>query len=140
MNENKTVTFHCNATGNPTPKITWTKDGKTVGTGSELIFVALRSDAGRYWCSADNGLSAGVKANANLRVLSKNDTTSKLLNFERYKFQAKGRIIIFWIGVKNVKKNRSQGLERQNKLFANTICITKHRWSFEKNVCRGALT
>ncbi|XP_078342486.1 fibronectin type III domain-containing protein-like isoform X2 [Oculina patagonica] len=70
VNENKTVTFYCNATGNPTPKITWTKDGKTVGTGSELTFVALRSDAGRYWCSADNGLSAGVKADAYLRVLT----------------------------------------------------------------------
>ncbi|KAL9959653.1 hypothetical protein ACROYT_G032993 [Oculina patagonica] len=68
--EHKSVTFHCNATGNPTPKITWTKDGKTVGTGSELTFVALRSDAGRYWCSADIGLNAGVKADAYLRVLT----------------------------------------------------------------------
>ena len=71
MHENKTVTFHCAATGNPTPKITWTKDGKTVGTGSKLTFVALRSLAGQYWCSADNGLSAGVKANAYLHVLCK---------------------------------------------------------------------
>ena len=69
--ENTTVTFHCSATGNPTPKITWTKDGRTVGTGSKLTLVALRSNAGRYWCSADNGLSAGVKANAYLHVICK---------------------------------------------------------------------
>ncbi len=40
--------------------------------------------------------------------------------------------------MKNIEKNCLQGLERQNKLFANTICITKNSKNFEKNVCRGA--
>ena len=71
VTEGEIAAFHCTATGNPTPTITWTKDGKTVGTGNKLTFIALRSHGGRYWCSADNGLSAGVKANAYLRVLCK---------------------------------------------------------------------
>lgn len=67
--ENKQVTFHCNATGHPIPKITWTKDGRTVGTGSKLTLTVSRGDAGRYWCTADNGVSADVRASAYLRVL-----------------------------------------------------------------------
>ncbi len=50
--------------------------------------------------------------------------------------------------MKNIEKNCLQGLERQNKLFANTICITKISQNFEKKmfaevhklkkkVCRG---
>lgn len=69
--ENKQVTFHCNATGHPIPKITWTKDGRTVGTGSKLTLTVSRGDAGRYWCTADNGVSADVRASAYLRVLCK---------------------------------------------------------------------
>ena len=40
----------------------------------------------------------------------------------------KGRTIIFLEGgggMKNIEKNCLQGLKRQNKLFANIICITK---------------
>lgn len=73
--EYKPVSFQCTATGHPTPVITWTKDGRTVGTGSQLTFVTLRSHAGRYWCSANNGVSAGVRASAYLRVLCKYDVT-----------------------------------------------------------------
>ncbi len=36
--------------------------------------------------------------------------------------------------MKNIEKNCLQGLERQNKLFANTICITKTSKNFEKNM------
>ena len=63
--------FFCNATGNPIPKITWTKDGRTVGTGSKLTLTVSRGDAGRYWCTADNGVSADVRASAYLGVLCK---------------------------------------------------------------------
>ena len=62
------ATFHCNATGNPTPKIRWIKDGKTVGEEDTLSFVTKRNDSGRYWCLADNGLNATVKAIAYLNV------------------------------------------------------------------------
>lgn len=74
---NKTIlddtmaTFHCVATGNPTPKITWTKDGKTVGEGDTLSFKAKRDQSGKYWCSAENVLNATVNASAYLDVQCK---------------------------------------------------------------------
>ncbi len=36
--------------------------------------------------------------------------------------------------MKNIEKNCLQGLERQNKLFAKTICIIKNSKNFEKKM------
>ena len=69
--ENEKVTFHCSATGNPTPNITWTKDGKIVGKGDTLSFVTDRNHSGEYWCSAENGLKTIANASAVLDVLCK---------------------------------------------------------------------
>lgn len=69
--EGANVTFHCSATGNPTPEMNWTKDGKTVAKGDTLSFEASREDAGKYWCSIDNGLSDAVNASAVLDVQCK---------------------------------------------------------------------
>lgn len=66
--EGDTATFYCNATGNPTPKITWSKDGKTVAKGETLSLEANRSQSGEYWCTAENGLNSTVNASANLDV------------------------------------------------------------------------
>ena len=69
--EGTTATFHCTATGNPVPKITWTMNGKTVGSGKTLSFETNRNQSGKYWCSASNGLDVIVNASANLDVLCK---------------------------------------------------------------------
>ena len=69
--EGTTATFHCTATGNPVPKITWTMNGKTVGSGKTLSFETNRNQSGKYWCSAKNGLDVIVNASANLDVLCK---------------------------------------------------------------------
>jgi len=66
--ENEEVVFSCSAIGNPAPKITWMKDGKTVGTEETLRFEASRDHSGDYWCSADNELSEAVNASAHLDV------------------------------------------------------------------------
>ena len=65
------MTFHCSAIGNPVPRITWIKDGKTVGSEETLRFTALRNDSGMYLCSVDNGMNVTVKARTYLNVQCK---------------------------------------------------------------------
>ena len=65
------ITLHCSASGNPTPRITWVKDGKTVATGETLEFVTDRNQSGEYWCSADNGIEANITTSVSLNVQCK---------------------------------------------------------------------
>lgn len=69
--ESAMATFHCNATGNPTPKITWIRDGETVANGNTLSFETNRTHSGKYWCLAENGLNSTANASANLDVQCK---------------------------------------------------------------------
>ena len=69
--EGATVTLVCEATGNPSPKIAWTKDGKTVAKGDTLRFETNRTLSGKYWCTAENGLTPTVNASANIDVQCK---------------------------------------------------------------------
>lgn len=69
--ENQTLALHCSAIGNPVPKITWSKDGKTVATGQTLSLEANRNQSGEYWCSASNGIDANVTSSVSLDVQCK---------------------------------------------------------------------
>lgn len=71
VTENQEVTFKCTATGNPTPTVKWVKDGKTVTEGDILRFKANRTHSGKYWCTAENGLSITVNTSAYLDVQCK---------------------------------------------------------------------
>ena len=71
VQEGDEASFHCGAIGNPTPKVSWFKDGRSIGTGNTLSFVAFRNRSGEYWCSADNGLGSAINASARLNVQSK---------------------------------------------------------------------
>ena len=66
--ENKEFTFNCTASGNPTPKITWMKDGVPVGQGNTLSFEANRNQSGYYWCSAQNTFNTTANASSYLDV------------------------------------------------------------------------
>ena len=78
---NETVELECKGRGNPTPTITWKKDGQPINfasnpryllqsTGSLRISRAQKSDSGKYTCVATNRVGSKL-ANATLRVLSK---------------------------------------------------------------------
>ena len=71
VHENDEAIFHCTATGNPTPTITWLKDGKTVATGDTWRFSAKRNQSGKYWCSAENGFDVNINASVLLDVQCK---------------------------------------------------------------------
>ena len=66
------VTFHCEASGKPTPTVTWTRDGLNVGSGEYLRFkVQAKLDGSSYRCTADNGIGQPAIATAYLTVLGK---------------------------------------------------------------------
>ena len=69
--EGTNTTFHCTVTGNPTPTITWMKDGKFVAEGHTLSFETNRNDSGKYWCLATNGLGDTINTTVNLDVQCK---------------------------------------------------------------------
>ena len=69
--EGEIVTLHCIAKGNPTAKITWSKDGEVLGDGEKLRLETLRNHTGKYWCLAENGLNVTVNASATLNILCK---------------------------------------------------------------------
>ena len=60
------MTLSCNATGNPEPTISWTKDGSLISSNSRIslsdnnkqltITNVSRTDSGEYRCVANNSL------------------------------------------------------------------------------------
>ena len=71
--------FLCNATGNPASEITWMKDEETVTHGDTLSFSALKSDSGKYWCLAENGIGLAINASASLDVQCKFEDNINML-------------------------------------------------------------
>ncbi|XP_055934976.1 neogenin-like isoform X4 [Argiope bruennichi] len=78
--ESESITLDCAANGNPTPKITWLKDGATidlqdgsdgrhriVGAGSLMINPVKEGDDGTYMCRAENHVDS-VDTSATLEV------------------------------------------------------------------------
>ena len=71
------MTLSCNATGRPTPTITWTKveDNGTHGAllfpvveGKLLLSNIQRSANGTYRCTADNGVGVPVNHTVSVKV------------------------------------------------------------------------
>ena len=68
--EGQRVSLDCNATGNPAPNVTWTKDGNNsvLYQGERYTIDSItRQQAGRYICTAENGI--GNKLNATFAVI-----------------------------------------------------------------------
>ena len=69
--EGGNLTLYCNATGKPTPNITWAKDGSStvVHQGETYSIVDIRRQAaGDYKCTAWNGVGAQKNATATLTI------------------------------------------------------------------------
>ena len=67
------MTLSCNAIGNPTPSISWTKDGSAANSprislsshNKQLTITNVnRSDSGQYRCVAHNSIGATVTSDA----------------------------------------------------------------------------
>ena len=68
--EGSNLTLFCNATGNPTPIILWTKDGSPINNNSRIRFSihnrlltvsnVNRTDSGHYRCVANNSLGNDI--------------------------------------------------------------------------------
>ena len=76
INEGDRLQLTCNASGRPTPTITWTKDGNQLSKTVD-IQKCKRSDGGKYVCRADNGVKEAKRASAQVTVQCK---------FERFLF------------------------------------------------------
>ena len=69
--ERDNASLYCNATGNPTPNITWTKDGSptVLYQGETYSFVNIQRHAvGDYTCTAWNGVGERKNATASVSV------------------------------------------------------------------------
>ena len=69
-------TLTCNASGDPTPNIAWTKEGRTAAqfnvSGHKLDLVNVNvDDVGSYKCTADNGYGTPATSLAVVDVICK---------------------------------------------------------------------
>ena len=72
--EGGNLTLYCNATGNPTPNITWTKDSSltVVHQGETYSIVNIqRQAAGDYKCTAWNGVGEPRNVTSTVTVYCK---------------------------------------------------------------------
>ena len=80
--EGQNVTFSCEVEGNPTPSVTWTKNGQRLNIEANSRLTASsannshnltitdvhRSDGGQYRCVANNSVNSSTSSAAELEV------------------------------------------------------------------------
>ena len=118
------MTLSCNATGKPTPNISWTKVEDN-GTDSAPLLPAVdgkyvmsnihRSANGTYRCTADNGVGAPVNRTVRVKVECKSRT---------FYVVSKKRSKVVWkktpvtLVLKSVKKRESENKVKILRHFA----------------------
>ncbi|UYV62106.1 Dscam [Cordylochernes scorpioides] len=76
--------IHCEASGNPSPKVTWTRSLQDLGSNLEIVSVQ-ESNAGTYTCTADNGVGPSISHTVEVQVL-------ELRLIEPFTFHKTGKI------------------------------------------------
>lgn len=72
VSENDSFNIFCNATGNPTPIITWLKMGVHISVGQKVsVTRAQLKDNGKYDCFASNGIGTPSTASVDVVVNGK---------------------------------------------------------------------
>ena len=82
VTEGDNVTLSCNASGNPVPTITWTRNGSLLNSSVPRISLGVesrkltitsinRADSGEYRCEADNSVGNDTSDGATLEVKCK---------------------------------------------------------------------
>lgn len=70
--EGESVTFYCNGTGNPLPKVAWIRSGEVLVEDSGYVLSAInRSQRGIYECMAWNGIGNNSTSNCTVDVQCK---------------------------------------------------------------------
>jgi len=86
-NEGSNLTLFCNATGKPTPNVTWTRvlkngrDGDVVFFGNPWVIVNIsRTATGAYRCTAYNGIGNPVNHSLYVNVTYQPDNVTMVTN------------------------------------------------------------
>lgn len=136
--EGSLVTLSCNATGKPTPNISWTKVEDN-GTDSAPLLPAMdgkyvmsniqRSVNGTYRCTADNGVGAPVNRTVRVKVECKSRTFYVVSKKRRKVVWKKTTVTLV---LNSVKKRESENMIKILRHFAqpwDTGLLYRYLWS-----------
>ena len=98
------MTLSCNASGNPVPEISWTRDGSPVSSGDQRISFEAgnrqltitnvsRADSGEYRCVADNDTSNATTLDVQCKYTSLIKDLTKLPKTEFLSARLEPRIL-----------------------------------------------